>query len=342
MNQTHSNEVLDKPLVSIISLFYNRAIYVKPSVDSLLKQTYSNVEIILVDDGSTDNTLDELASYQDPRIRLLTHENKGLVRALRGAIASSQGELIAIHGSGDISLPDRIEMQVDLLMRNPDVGVVGCYMRNFNMVKNTWEVVCRTIAEDQLSQLINYNLFSHGEVMFRRSCYDQVGGYREFFEFAQDHDLWLRMATVTRFAIVPKILYQREPIEGSVSSVSKVPSKVKKQTYLSEFAVACAMTRRDQGFDPLERDGHKAFESFANTSSILPIRLTSLVFSYLVGKKFDVAKELMSEVVALNPSRFNKFYLTAITWSQKSTVFRKPLLFILRLRLKLIRILKSN
>ena len=261
---------------------------------------------------------------------------------MRGAIASSQGELIAIHGSGDISLPERIEMQVDLLMKNPDVGVVGCYMRNFNMVKNTWEVVCRTIAEDQLSQLINYNLFSHGEVMFRRSCYDQVGGYREFFEFAQDHDLWLRMATVTRFAIVPKILYHREPIEGSVSSVSKVPSKVKKQTYLSEFAVACAMTRRDQGFDPLERDGHEAFESFANTSSRLPIRLTSLVFSYLVGKKFDVAKEIMSEVVALNPSRFNKFYLTAITWSQKSTVFRKPLLFILRLRLKLIRILKSN
>lgn len=339
MNQTHSNEVLDKPLVSIISVFYNRAIYVKRSVDSLLKQTYSNVEIILVDDGSTDNTLDELASYQDPRIRLLTDENKGLVRALRGAIASSQGELIAIHGSGDISLPERIEMQVDLLMKNPDVGVVGCYMRNFNMVKNTWEVVCRTIAEDQLSQLINSNPFSHGEVMFRRRCYDQVGGYREFFEFAQDRDLWLRMATVTRFGIVPKILYQREPVEGSVT---KVPSKARKQAYLSEFAIACAMTRRDQGFDPLERDGHEAFERLANTSSRLPIRLRSLASRYLADQKLDAAKELMSEVVDLNPSRFNKLALTAITLAEKIPVFRKPLQLIFRWRLRLISLTKSN
>ncbi len=339
MIHTTTKEILDKPLVSIVSCFYNRANYVKRSVDSLLKQTYSNIEILLVDDGSTDNTLDELVSYKDPRIRLIRHENKGLVRALRAAIASSQGELIAIHGSGDISLPQRIEMQVGLLIKNSDIGVVGCYMRDFNIVKNNWDNICRTIEEDQLSQLITENPFSHGEVMFRRSCYEQVGGYREFFEFSQDRDLWLRMAPVTRFAVVPEILYERDAVEGSVT---KVPSKARKQAHLSEFAIACAITRRDQGFDPLDRDGPEAFKRLANTSSRLQIRLRYLVSRYLADHQFDAAQELMSEVVSLNASAFNRLTLTAITLAQKIPVFRKPLQLIFQWRLRLISFQKSS
>ena len=215
------------PLVSIVSCFYNRTDNIHQSVESLLGQTYPNLEVILVDDGSTDDTLRKLSSYQDARIKLISHSNKGFVRTLREAISLSEGEVIAIHGSGDISFPTRIEKQANVLIENADVGVVGCYVRSFNVIRKKWDIFRPIIEKDQLKGLIERNPFSHGEVIFRRTCYEQVGGYREFFQFAQDRDLWLRMASTTRFYIVPEILYQREIVMGSVT---KNPIKSRKRS----------------------------------------------------------------------------------------------------------------
>ena len=320
-------------LVSVISCFYNRSEYVCRSVESLLSQTYKNIEILLVDDGSTDDTLDQLSSYKDSRIKLISHPNKGFVHALKDAISVSKGEIVAIHGSGDISLPERIEKQVNLLDKNSDVGVVGCYIKDFSLSKEQWTIVRKSIGENQLSQLIQHNIFSHGEVMFRRDCYEQVGGYRDFFEFAQDRDLWLRLATVTRFAIVQEVLYQREPINGSVT---KVPSKAKMQACLSEFAIACAISRRDKGFDPLERHGNEAFERLAYASPKLSIRLRRLASRYVVDQQFDAARDLMSEAVDINPSRLNNLILVSIALAQKIPIFRLPLRLIFQWRLRLL------
>ncbi len=271
--------------------------------------------------------------FRDSRIRLITHENKGFVSALRAAIEASRGSLIAIHGSGDISLPDRIEMQANLLMKSPDVGVVGCYMRGFNVVTGKYHVKRPVIEEDQLSQLIKENIFSHGEVMFKRIFYEQVGGYRVFFEFAQDRDLWLRLAPITRFAIVPKILYERELIEGSVT---RVPSKARKQAYLSEFAVTCALIKREQGFDPLDRDGYEAFQKLALVSLQLPLRLRSLAFRYLASSKLDAANTLMAEAVFLDPSIHNRSALVVIVLAQRMPIIRVFLKLIIRWRSNLI------
>ncbi|UXE60989.1 MAG: glycosyltransferase [Woronichinia naegeliana WA131] len=328
--------MVNQPLISVISCFYNRSNSVQPSVDSLLNQTYSNIEVILVNDGSTDNTLEKLAAYQDPRVRLITHDNKGFVRALCNAISLSQGELIAIHGSGDISLPQRIERQVELLIKNPDVGVVGCHIKYFNIVQNQWVFIRRIVNPDQFSQLIRGNIFLHGEIMFRRTCYERVGGYREFFEFSQDYDLWLRMAPITRFEIVPEVLYQSERIEDSVT---KIPSKAKKQALLSEFAIVCALTRKNQGFDPLERDGIEAFKSFVDSSGKIHYRLRSLASRYLADNQFESSKELMTEAVSLNPSVFNKFILAAIIIAQKKNL-RKPIKLIFQWRSKLLNLRK--
>ena len=124
-----------EPLVSVISAYYNREDHVEESIQSLLDQTYENLEIIThVDDGSTDNTLERLRRFDDPRLKIVTHENCGLVLSFIKAIEMSSGEYIAIHGSGDLSLPRRIEKQAALLQEKEKVGVVGCYVNNIDTV----------------------------------------------------------------------------------------------------------------------------------------------------------------------------------------------------------------
>jgi len=242
-------------LVSVITLYYNRADQVDESIRSLLNQTYRNIEIIAVDDGSTDDTLEKLRAYDDPRMSVITHPNKGLIHSIIEAVELARGELIAIHGSGDISYPERIEEQVKLLQSRPEVGVVGCIVENVNTLTGESEqfYVPNLDRIDVTRHLLDKgNVFTHGEVMFRRSIYNQVGGYRRTFVYSQDLDLWLRMSRVTKFANVEKLLYRRYKLADGVSTV---PEKRLMQIYLAEHARQCCEMRLETGEDPVDRYG---------------------------------------------------------------------------------------
>lgn len=241
-------------LVSIITAWYNREDQVKKSIESLLNQTYEQIEIIAVDDGSTDGTLGELLSFSDSRLKVISQENQGFVRAIRRAISESRGEYVAMHDAGDISLPTRIEKEVRVLREDPAVGMVGCYVEHFDPQTGTSVMAATDIDQSipLLRQLLEGNIFSHGEVMYRRSLYERVGGYRVFFEFAQDHDLWLRMSQYARAAKVPEKLYVRYAFPDGVSVAYR---KRARQMCLSDFAVACARRRLTHGKDFLEEYG---------------------------------------------------------------------------------------
>lgn len=208
-------------LVSVISVFYNRAEYVLESVNSILDQTYKNLEIILVDDGSTDNTYDLFKEFDDNRIKLIKQQNQGFTKSIIDAIKLSKGEVVAIHGSGDISLPNRIEEQVKIIERKENIGIVGCYVENIDKesgVSNLY--IPRTPNGNQTftDLLIDGNIFTHGEVMFKKEIYNKVGGYRSFFKYTQDYDLWMRMSLKTDYFIIPKKLYRRYRLNDGVSS----------------------------------------------------------------------------------------------------------------------------
>jgi glycosyltransferase involved in cell wall biosynthesis len=240
------------PLVSIISSYYNRASYVDASVKSLLAQHYPNIEIILVDDGSTDDTYQRMRAFDDPRLTAITHANCGLVRSFRKAISMSRGEIIAIHGSGDISFPDRIEKQVRLLLERPDVGVVGSFYQRISYKDGSIMTIKPKISGDPSVVLIDRNFLAHGAVAFRRRVYDQVGGYRQTFVYAEDRDLWLRLSQVTDFHIIEEVLYR---CDDPPDSISRTPRKRMMETYLSEFAVSCHVRKMMQGRDWLEEFG---------------------------------------------------------------------------------------
>src|ERR1700749_4123369 len=121
---------MPKPLVTIVSVFHNRGAEVERSVNSLLAQTYTPLEIIVVDDGSTDDTALRLRAFADPRLSVRIQPNQGFTRAVDAAVRSAKGSFVAIHGAGDISLPQRIEQQARVLAEHPEVGVVGCLIEN--------------------------------------------------------------------------------------------------------------------------------------------------------------------------------------------------------------------
>ena len=212
------------PRVSVITAFYNRAPVLRRTIESVLNQTYADFELIVVDDNSKDDTAERLAElaaeWQDPRLRVIVNEpNKGFVRTMRDAIEASTGEYIAIQGSGDVSLPERLERQVELLDARPDVVAVGCWYWNIDDESGARE----TIRPDAATAKGGVTTFSHGEMMMRRSAYDTAGGYRTEFKVAQLTDLGFRLHRLGGFATVPQFLYERHvQSDGVTYNASKV------------------------------------------------------------------------------------------------------------------------
>jgi len=206
-------------LISIISIYYNRKDFVKESINSLLNQTYKNTEIIIIDDGSTDGTYEELKKIEDNRLRIYTQENMGFVKSIIKAIDLSEGEYIAIHGSGDISHSTRIEKQVNFLNENSEYGLISNYANKETLDKKRSQSVSDNFENDNyIDTLLKKNILVHGSTMFRKEIYDKVGGYRDFFKFGQDRDLWLRMCQITKPYIIPEVLYTMRVLPESVSN----------------------------------------------------------------------------------------------------------------------------
>ncbi|MBD8490473.1 glycosyltransferase [Echinicola sp. CAU 1574] len=234
----------EQPLVSIITGFYNRKNHVTSSIESLINQTYPNIEIIIFDDCSTDGTYEELKKMElsSPRIKLIKHEsNIGFVKGMINAIKLSKGEFVAVHGSGDISTADRIDKQIIPFLQFETVGVVGCTVLNTRLDKQGKPLSEKKINQEKFhgsmeKSILDKNPYTHGEVMFRRKFYDKVGGYRPQFRFAQDRDLWCRMSRVCDFYIVPEVLYKRFlHMDGASTKTDKILI----QRLLSEFACQC-------------------------------------------------------------------------------------------------------
>jgi glycosyltransferase involved in cell wall biosynthesis len=286
------------PLVTVITPYYNRAEHVTESIQSLLSQTYPNLEIIAVDDGSTDDTLARLKGFSDPRYRVLAKQNGGLVSALRQAIGEARGSLIAIHGSGDLSHPERIARQVEAMASSPEVGVVGCWVHNGVRRKEGYFLLKPPNGLPFTPTLLERNLFTHGEAMFRRDVYDRVGGYRTLFRHGQDLDLWLRMSRHCDYRIVEEPLYTRL---GMRQSVSGNTARLLLQQRLAEFARQSCESVLAGGKDLIDAHGDVA-PFYAKRSTRLSKELYTLGYGFLIGLRDPSGWSLIEAALEEKPT----------------------------------------
>lgn len=280
----------NKPLVSIVTAFHNRGAEIEKSVGSLLAQTYTPLEIIVIDDGSTDDTAEQLKRFNDDRLIVVSQANQGFTRSIDAGVRRSRGDFVAIHGAGDISLPERVARQAQVLAEFEDVAVVGCHIVNEGAAANANRkdgISGRPVT--YLEILRNYPM-THGEAMFRRTTFDKAGGYRAFFEYAQDHDLWHRMDHHGKFWIVPEQLYVRKRFDNAVNAD---PIKLMLQAYYGNFAEECIREREATGRDLLDRY-RSAAPFFAAPSLKLSKKLSGLGANALLNGNEQAGRTIIA------------------------------------------------
>lgn len=251
----------NNPKVLFLSIYYNREDFVESSVKSMLAQSYNNVKLVIVDDCSTDRTTEKIEKVicNNKRVTFIKNkENKGFTNNLIDVIKEFKSEYIAIHGAGDISLPNRIVEQVEYLEKHLEVGVLSTGVTNVKKTKNN-----RT--EISFNEQLKKNNITHGTVMLRRTAYELVGGYRSFFKTRQDKDLWYRMSFITKIHVMNKQLYTLTPIKNSVSGSAH---KDFLPLYLSAFAKELALERKETGTDLLELYGAQGALFFNKKKSL--------------------------------------------------------------------------
>ncbi len=221
------------PKVSVIIPTYNSARFVADAIDSVLVQDYPNKEVIVVDDGSTDNTAELIANY-DQQVKLIRQENAGPAAARNNGVRASTGELVAFLDSDDFWLPGKLVAQVAYLEHHPDTALVF----------HDWDVSMSETEKDKTlradikrlrhrhtkpdlatcmdgwlyNELLFDSIMTTISVMMRRSLFDQLGGFDESLPQGQDYDMWLRASRETRIAKLCDKLAVISKRQGSIST----------------------------------------------------------------------------------------------------------------------------
>jgi glycosyltransferase involved in cell wall biosynthesis len=210
------------PQVSVIVATYNMGMYVVEAVNSVLAQLVQDLEVIVVDDGSTDGTREVLSIFaNNPRVRLLFQENQGQPKAKNSGLRLARGRFIAFCDADDYWLPNKLSLQLPLFERNPRVGVV--YSKTLRLdtdgrVFPPAESQSIQPKGNVLEHLFIRNRVPFGTAVVRRECLQQVKGFDETIPMGIDWDLWLRTALYWEFDCVPEATYVYRVWAGQMSN----------------------------------------------------------------------------------------------------------------------------
>ena len=203
------------PKISVIMPVYNtKEEYLREAIESILNQTFTDYEFIIINDGSTNNAEEVILSYKDERIKYLKQENQGISKSRNNAYKYATGEYIAIFDSDDISLPQRFEKQVKFLDENENVGVLATWGEKFpeKGLMNTFP------ERPNYMDLLDYCCLLHPSVMIRKSVMDKHNiSYDESLTSAVDYDLWRQLITCTDFYTLQETLVKYRWHNGNVS-----------------------------------------------------------------------------------------------------------------------------
>lgn len=239
------------PAISVILPVYNGECYVQEAVESILAQTFTDFELIIINDGSTDGSgaILRALAVRDPRIVLVERPNGGLVSALNEGIQRARAPIIARMDADDVAMPERFALQLARMSAEPGLGVLGSFIR---IVDKTGRFIRQcdypVNPEETVRFLEHGSPVAHPTVMMRKEAVIKVGGYRRAFLQAQDYDLWLRISEAGyAIANIPQPLLNYRMHSGNVSTVHREAQEL--ATIVARLAHRC----RKEGLpDPVD------------------------------------------------------------------------------------------
>lgn len=251
-------------LVSIVMSVYNGEKYLNEAIESILRQTYYNFEFIIIDDGSSDKSLEIIKAYAklDNRICYYTRENKGLVASLNEGISKSSGKYIVRMDADDISLPNRIDTQVQYMENHPEIGVCGSGAEVFSSL-NKSRIWIRNSNSDYLkAQLLFTPCFLHPAVIIRKSILEEYDIlYDKEFKHMEDYEIWTRLAEITEFSNIKSVLLKYRVLENSIT---RLANKDKNE----RFRLSRLIFNRQLSCLDIENNDRESYIHFSLSSNI--------------------------------------------------------------------------
>jgi glycosyltransferase involved in cell wall biosynthesis len=237
--------------ISVLMSVYNDEQFLSSSIESILDQTFQDFEFILINDGSSDRSLEIIRDFSsnDRRIKTIDQENIGLTRSLNKGLDLAKGIYIARQDAGDISLPERLSLQNEFLDDHKNAALLGTSISFIDEDSKVIRTKIQPCETQEIRRILSKkNCFSHGSLMFRRQEILNLGGYREDLPLAQDYDLILRTAEKYDLSNLPDILYKQRMNRKAIS-VEKASSQRAMRNYIRILA----QQRSRDGIDDLDK-----------------------------------------------------------------------------------------
>ena len=210
-----------KPTITVLLSVYNAENYVGIAIESILKQSFTDFELIAVDDCSTDKSWDIVQQYMKLDSRVIAKRNEvnlGGCKTLNVGLKLAKGKYIARLDNDDWSYPNRLEKQFDFLEAHPDVGIVGGVMEIMNQHGEVTGKRKYNISDQEIrNKIFRYSPFSHPLVMIRKSILDKVGSYDPTYAPADDYELYFRIGNESQFANLPDVIMRYRVIPSSIT-----------------------------------------------------------------------------------------------------------------------------
>lgn len=231
------------PKVSVIVPTYNAMSYIAETVASILNQTFTDFELILIDDGSSDGTAQWITQVADPRVKAITQENKGKAQTCNIGIRLAQGEYLAFLDHDDLWQPTKLEKQVNCLDQDPDAGLVTTWLTIIDgQSKVTSDVMASSVEGQVWQQVIEKNSIHSASIpLIRRRCFETVGMFDETLFPSEDWDMWIRIAARYTFAVVKEPLTQWRQHANNTSNDAQKMLRAGLSVLEKNFGTAPAM-----------------------------------------------------------------------------------------------------
>lgn len=314
---------MHKPKITVLMPAFNAADYIAEAIASVLGQSFTDFELLIINDGSTDNTIHAIQQFNDPRIRLLEQPKKGIGIALNNGLSAANGCYIARFDADDICLPQRLQKQVDFLDKNPEYVLTGCDAEYIAATgEHLFNFSCTSHTHDQIMQQLHLECpFIHSGVMYRKDAVLKAGSYPVHAHNFEDHLLWIQLSRHGQYHNIPERLIKVRFNPGSATIDERWRGR--------RFAQLKKTIIR-QGF-ATEQEGDELLSIIKN-QDVQKVKEGS--YYALCGKKFLLnnhqppkARQHLAKAIHYYPLRFDNYALYMLSF------FPQPIIHWLHRRL---------